>query len=403
MKILGIAVSTFILTIASSMVFGQVPDTAWTRTYGGSDNDFARAIVQTDDGGFVIVGYTGVMPDNFDIYVVKIDSVGVVQWQTTYGGKGCDTGSSVALCRDSGLIIAGYTNSFGKGWNDIYLVRTDRNGTVLWQKTFGGSNDDGASSVIETVDGGFIIAGETMSFGSGDYDVLVIKTDPDGNVLWKTTIGGPDCDGCQAIHQTYDGGYVIVGDTKSAGQGWHDVNLIKLDAQGNVCWEKTYGGKEFDCGEAVRQTRDRGFIIVGWTRSFGAGLSDVYLIRTDRNGEAQWMRTYGGAQHDFGFNVAQTFDGGFLIVGDTKSYGSGWYDVYVIRTDQYGDTLWTKAYGGEQPDESFALLPTKDGGYLIGGNSKSFEGWDDDVYLLKLMSIDPPRSVQQLLIHDSTH
>lgn len=402
MMILRIPPLLIALAMVCSIAAGQVPDTAWTRTYGGSDDDFARSIVQTDDGGSIIVGYTGIMPDNFDVYVIKVDSAGEMEWQKTYGGKGWDTGSAVDQCEDSGFIIAGYTNSYGKGWNDIYLVRTDNAGKILWQKTFGGSNEDGASSVLETIDGGFIIAGETMSFGAGDYDVLVIKTDAMGNVLWKNTIGGTYCDGCQAIQQTYDGGYIIVGDTKSSGKGWHDVNLIKLDARGNVRWSKTYGGKDFDYGEAIRETNDRGFIIVGWTRSFGAGLSDVYLIKTDRDGKVLWTKTYGGPQHDFGFNVEQTFDGGYLIVGDTKSYGSGWYDVYVIRTNEYGDTLWTKTYGGIQPDEAFALHPTKDGGYLIGGNSKSFGGWDDDVYLLKLQSINPPQSIQRLLIHDTT-
>jgi hypothetical protein len=131
-------------------------------------------------------------------------------------------------------------------------------------------------------------------------------------------------------------------------------------------------------------------------------MSDVYLVKTDRNGEPLWTKTYGGAQHDFGFDVMQTFDGGYLIVGDTQSFGSGWYDVYVIRTDAYGDTLWTRTYGGTQPDEAFALHPTRDGGYLICGNSKSFGGWDDDVYLIKLEPIDPPLAIQRLLIKDST-
>lgn len=388
--------------MTSCTLSGQVPDTAWSRTYGGSNDDFSRAISETDDGGFIIAGYTGIMPDNFDMYVIKVDSEGNLQWQTTYGGDGWDTGSAIDQCRDAGFIIAGYTNSFGKGWNDMYLVRTDRHGNVLWQKTFGGSNEDGASAVIETVDGGFIIAGETTSFGSGDYDVLLVKMDETGTITWKRTIGGSDCDGCQDIQQTYDGGYILVGDTGSSSRGWHDVSLIKLDQRGGVCWSKTFGGRDFDCGEAVRQTSDRGFIIAGWTRSFGAGLSDVYLIKTDRDGELQWTKTYGGPQHDFGFNVEETFDGGYLIVGDTRSYGAGWYDIYVIRIDKVGDTLWTRTYGGSQPDEAFALYPTKDGGYLIGGNTKSFGEWDDDVYLLKLDGINPAESVQRLLIHDST-
>ncbi len=386
----------------SCTLFGQHPDTVWSKTYGGSDDDFARSISGTEDGGFIIAGYTGVMPDNFDMYVIKIDAMGNPQWQTTYGGEGWDTGSAITQCRDEGFIIAGYTNSYGKGWNDIFLVRIDRQGNTIWQKTFGGCNEDGASAVIETIDGGFIIAGETTSFGEGDYDVLLVKLDAAGNIIWRRTIGGSECDGCQDIQQTYDGGFILVGDTKSAETAWHDVSLIKLDREGRVCWSKTFGGKDFDCGEAVRQTKDRGFIITGWTRSFGEGLSDVYLIKTDRDGELLWTRTYGGPQHDFGFNVEQTFDGGYLIIGDTKSYGAGWYDVYVVRTDGAGDTLWTRTYGGSKPDEAFALYPMEDGGYLIGGNSKSFGGWDDDVFLLKLGGIDPATSVQRLLIHDTT-
>ncbi len=394
------AVSLVLLLV--SAVLAQVPDTLWTKTYGGSNDDSGRSIQVTKDGGCIIVGHTGSVNNDFDVYCIKTDRYGDTLWTRTYGGPDWDTGSSIEQCSDRGYIITGYTKSSGAGSNDVLLIKIDSLGNLEWTKTYGGPNEDGASSVQQTMDGGYIITGETMSFGAQDYDVSIIKTDSVGNLLWLKTIGGSDCDGSQAIIQTYDGGYAIIGDTKSYGRGWHDVYLIKTDIQGDTLWTRTYGGTNFDYGESIQQTKDRGFIIAGWTRSFGSGMTDVYLIKTDRYGDTLWTRAYGGIDHDFGFSVVENYDGGYLIVGDTKSFGSGWYDVYVIKTDRYGDTLWTKTVGGIEPDEGFSIDRTFDGGYIIVGNSRSFGSGNDDVYLIRLEPFEPSDQILRILIWDST-
>lgn len=396
-----IIIVTSAVHLLISIIFAQEPDTLWTRTIGGVNDDIGRSVQQTYDGGYIITGYTGSIAGGFNVYLVKTDSLGSIIWTKTFGGKNSDTGSSISQCSDSGYIITGNTRSFGAGENDVYLIKTNALGDTIWTRTYGGYNEDGGSSIQQTFDGGFIIVGETMSFGYGDYDVYLIKTDSLGDTIWTKTYGGKDCDGGQSVKQTTDGGYIIVGDTKSFGTGWHDVYLIKTDARGETLWTKTYGGLDFDYGESVQQTTDKGYIIVGWTRSFGNGLSDIYLIKTDKNGDALWTRTYGGKNHDFGFSVHETLDGGYIITGDTKSFGSGWYDVYIIKTDENGDTLWTKTFGGTQPDEGFSIERSRDGGYIIAGSTKSFGSWDNDVYLIKLKPIEPPASVLDILIWDT--
>ena len=214
---------------------------------------------------------------------VAIIAEGFITFERTYGGSDWDDGSSVQQTSDGGYIIAGYTKSFGAG-GDVYLIKTDANGNLLWQKTYGGSGYDDGTSVKQTSDGGDIIAGWTESFGVGGRNVYLIKTDANGNLLWQKTYGGSDYDWVFSVQQTSDGGYIIAGLTESFGAGGRDVYLIKTDADGNLLWQKTYGGSDDDCGTSVQQTSDGGYIIAGYTFSFGAGEGDVYLIKTDANG-----------------------------------------------------------------------------------------------------------------------
>ena len=284
-------------------------------------------------------------------------------WTRTYGGIGFDFGREVQETEDGGFIIVGWTNSFGAGDYDVYLIRTDANGDTLWTKTYGGTDYDWGYSIQQMEDGGFIIVGGTNSFGAGDYDVYLIRTDANGDTLWTKTYGGADREWGYSIQQTEDGGFIVAGFTRSFGAGGSDVYLIRTDANGDALWIKTYGGVNSDWGNSIQQTKDGGFIIVGGTNSFGAGDYDVYLIRTDANGDTLWTRTYGSADYDdCGASVQQTKDGGFIIVGGTRSFGAGDYDVYLIRTDANGDTLWTRTYGSADYDDYGASVQqTEDG------------------------------------------
>jgi hypothetical protein len=180
--------------------------------------------------------------------------------------------------------LAGLTASFGAGSADIFLIKTYANGNIIWAKTYGGTNSDEAYSVHQTSDGGYIVAGATYSFGAGNYDIFLMKTDANGNVIWAKTYGGTSTDYAYSVQQTSDGGYIVAGYTASFGAGSGDIFLIKTDANGNVQWAKTYGGIGWDLAYSVQQTSDGGYIVAGLTISFGAGNYDIFLIKTDANG-----------------------------------------------------------------------------------------------------------------------
>ena len=212
-------------------------------------------------------------------------------FQNTFGGDSLDLGYSVQQTNDGGYVLTGSTNSYGNGDSDVYLIKTDGNGDSLWTRTFGGENQDFGSSLELTLDGGFIIVGR-LEHENGDKDVYLIKTDANGDSLWTKTFGGTSLDFGLFVVQTLDGGYIITGTTESFGNGGRDIYLIKTDASGDSLWTKTFGGAVFDVGNCVQQTTDGGYIIIGGTDSFGNGDRDAYLIKTDGNGVEQWNQTY---------------------------------------------------------------------------------------------------------------
>ena len=359
----------------------------WEKTFGGSDHDYGLSVQQTDDGGYIIAGGTySFGAGSADVYLVKTDVNGNKLWEKTFGGADKDRAFSVQQTSDGGYIIVGETQSFGAGGQDVYLIKTNANGNKLWEKTFGGADTDYASSVQQTSDGGYIMAGTTLSFGAGGADVYLIKTDTNGNSLWSRTFGGSIRDQGYHVQQTTDGGYIIVGEAESFGAGGSDVYLIKIDANGNSLWSKTFGGvDDIDGGSSVQKTADGGYIITGTTRSFGAGLRDVYLIKTNANGNKLWEKTFGGADEDSGYSVQQTFDGGYIIVGGTESFGAGGSDVYLIKTDLNGNKLWEKTFGGadeEWGEWGTQVQQTTDGGFIITGYIDSFGAGLLDVYLI---------------------
>jgi len=355
------------------------------KTFGGSESDEGFSVEETTDSGFIIAGYTYSYGNGGqDLYLIKTDMNGNELWSRTFGESNNDVGVSVAETDDGGFIITGSTSSYGNGSYDVYLLKTDMNGNELWSRTFGGIGSDYGNSVEETTDGGFIITGSTSSYGNGSYDVYLLKTDMDGNELWSRTFGGSEGDAGFSVEETTDGGFIITGNTGSYGNGSRDVYLIKTDSNGTELWSKTFGGSEGDYGYSVAEADDEGFIITGYTRSYGNEGADVYLLKTDMNGNELWSKTFGGIGYDIGAFVEETLDGGFIITG-SSSYGNGGIDAYLIRTNMNGTELWSKTFGGSEDDYGYSVEETSDGGFIITGLTYSYGngGENADVYLVK--------------------
>jgi PKD repeat protein len=368
-----------------SIVETSVNET-WNHTYGGSNIDIGYAVQQTVDDGYIITGYTRSYGANgHNIWLVKTDSLGNEQWNKTFGGADDDEGQSVQQTTDGGYIITGWTKSYGSGLKDLWLIKTDSAGTEQWNKIVGGASDDAGTFVRQTSDGGYIVAGYTSSFGAGSVDAWLIKTDSSGNQQWNKQFGSYSSDGTWCVEQTSDGGYVITGWTFSYGPGYvGNAWLVKTDSLGNQQWNKTFGGSDADRGYWVQQTNDGGYIITGYTASFGAGLDDALLIKTDASGNEQWTRTFGGTGRDYGYSVQQTIDGGYIIAGYTLSYGAGSEDVWLIKTDSAGNEEWNRTFGGTYSDVSYCVQQTTDTGYIVTGYTLSYGAGVHDVWLIKI-------------------
>jgi hypothetical protein len=362
----------------------EEPALSFTKTFGGEEDDRAHSIQQTTDGGYIITGSTESFgAGNGDVYLVKIDGEGNEEWYRTFGGEAYDTAHSVQQTTDDGYIIAGSTESFGAGNGDVYLVKADEEGNEEWSRTFGGETYDTAHSVQQTTDGGYIIAGHTMHRGNGN--VYLVKTDGEGNQEWSRTFGGEAYDTAHSVQQTTDGGYIIAGSTESFGTGGLDIYVIKTDGEGNGEWYRTFGGEENDRAYSVQQTADGGYIIAGDTESFGAGNSDVYLVKIDEEGDEEWSRTFGGEEDDRAYAVQWSRIGGYTIAGSTESFGTGNSDVYLVKIDEEGDEEWSRTFGGEEDDRAYAVQQTvDDGDYIIVGDTTSFGAGNSDVYVIEV-------------------
>jgi len=400
------------LTLSITVAYAESePVVEWRQMFGGSGHEVGFTACETSDGNYIMIGATeSYDAGNGDIWLVKADPNGNELWNKTFGGPAWECGRSIIETSDGNYLLAGGTESFVDEYDrDVWLIKTDPDGNVLWNKTFGGSGKDDSWSVQETNDCGYVIVGCTDSFSAHNrsifdlnaveyLDVLLIKTDQDGNEEWIRTFGGGSYDLGYSGQQTNDGGYIITGVTKSYGNGFGDFWLIKTDSNGYEEWNRTFGGANDEYSRSVRQTSDVGYIIVGDTGVRNNASYDVWLVKTDSNGYEEWNRTFGEPArtvdvpsfgsitttgHDHGSSVQETQDGGYVIAGNTASYGSYIGDIWLIKTDSDGYEEWNVTSNIRGTDEAFSVQETSDGGYIVAGDTSRGDYGGMDFWLWK--------------------
>lgn len=353
---------------------------------GGTTDDYANSVIQTSDGGYALAGETSSYGSGGrDVYVAKLNNAGVLQWTKTIGSSGIDWGYAIIQTTDGGFAITGTTSQFGAGGYDVYVIKLDNAGTLQWSRTIGGAGADQGYSIVQTSDGGYAIGGWSSSFGSGGQDIYVIKLDNTGALQWTKTIGGSSTEWGYSIIQTSDGGYAVGGHTNSYGAGGQDVYVVKLDNAGALQWTRTIGGTSDDAGTSIIQTTDGGYAIGGKTKSYGAGQNDFYFVKLNSGGALQWTRTVGGTNHDGAYGLVQTPDGGYALGGDSWSYGTA-QDFYIVKLDNAGALQWSKNIGGTGTDYGWSITKTSDKGYAVAGWTASFGSGLKDIFFVKLDS-----------------
>jgi hypothetical protein len=365
--------------------------TYWSRTYGGTSWELGSSFQTTADGGYIVAGASASFGSGWsDAWVIKVDSSGSIQWQKTYGGSSVNKQAiSLDTSTDGGYIIAGFSDTDNTGANDFWVFKVDSSGNMLWEKTYGGDGDDYVWSVHATSDGGYIVGGYTYSFGAGDADVWILKLDSSGNVQWQKTYGGSDGDVIRCLQTTSDGGSIVSGLTYSFGgnQAW----IVKLDSSGNIQWEKTYGGTSSYNAWFIQTTSDGGYIVSGDTSPSNFDGLDFWISKLDSSGNIEWQKTYGGSLADRALGIQPAADGGYIVGGFTYSFGAGDADIWILKLNSSGDAQWQKTFGGSSEDWVGSIQQTA-GVFVITGHTYSFGNVDNALWLFSLDSngeIDP--------------
>ncbi|MEO0127635.1 MAG: hypothetical protein ABIL44_07795 [candidate division WOR-3 bacterium] len=347
-------------------LFGTI---TFEKTYGIPNmNEIGYRVINTTDSGYAAIGIAGTGRDM--IYFLRVDSLGNLQC-TTSVSQGYVNKSAYSFIQlpNGGFASVGDIDSILDLFpSQIYIVWFNANGDTVRSKVFGGDSLDIGYWIEITPDSNLIITGETKSYGSGCSDVWLVKMDFMGNIIWTKTFGGESYDIGRCVKTTPDNGFIIVGSTYSLGNGFSDIYLIKTDSLGNLLWQNTYGGSNYEYGYDV-EVLANGYIIVGQTNSFdGHWDQDVYLIRTDSLGDTVWTKTFdNNMDDDVGYSIAITSDNGFVIAGYTTPEVAGYMELWLIKTDTAGNLLWTRTYGGQDDDCAYGIEKTDDNGYIITG------------------------------------
>ena len=391
-------------------------DIDFIKTFGGSNNESAKSITKTSDGGYAILGYTQSLDGDvinktntsYDYWLLKFDQNHNLQWQKTYGGSGDDRGNEVIQTTDGGYAILGYSQSNDGdvsenfGFSDYWVSKLDASGNILWEKSLGYAGTDTGISIKETNDLGFLLTGVldvTASGGNGNSkntkinhaggDYWVIKLNMAGDKQWSKYYGGTFTDTPYDVIETEDNGYIIVGSSDSAdvdissSQGTYDFWVIKINSTGTMVWEKSFGGSEIDEAFSIIKSSDGNYVIVGDTRSndknvsHNNGASDLWIIKISPSGNLLWEKTFGGTSFDAGRSISNTSDNGFLISGSSRSMdgdlttNQGQNDVWVIKIDSNGSLLWQKSLGGSNIDFAYDAIALDDNSFIVIGESSS--------------------------------
>ncbi len=413
-----------LLSIPFNYLSAQAPAIAWDKTIGGTNRDELYTLVQTSDNGFLLGGRSSsnIGEDksedsrgSYDYWIVKIDANGNKLWDKTYGGTTSDILSSIINTSDGGFLLGGRSTSNispdksedSRGSSDYWIIKIDANGNKLWDKTYGGDQGDLLYKILATTDGGYLLCGESQSGISGeksdpsnDFDFWVVKIDANGNKLWDKTFGADDRERSTTASLASDGGFLlggfsnsnISGDKSENAKGGYDYWVIKLDSNGNKLWDKTIGGSTQDELYGLASTSDNGFILGGASEANisgdksenSKGSSDYWIVKIDASGNIQWDKTIGSSGYDFLTNVLQSTDGGFILCGSSSSDISGDKtedsrgnsDFWVVKTNASGNIQWDKTLGGDSADTPFTLEQATDGGYISGGITRSSASGD---------------------------
>ena len=356
------------------------PMKTWEKIVGGDMWDCANGIIQASDGSYMIAGSTSSYGlSASDYYVVKIDVDSNIIWENTYGTDEIENGYSITETNDGGFVVAGISGIKGSGDYSAYLVKFNNNGDTIWTRSHGGAADDAASCVCATSDGGVVFTGYTESFGAGNKDIYLVKLNQNGDTSWTKTFGSEYSDAGGCVAQTSDGGYIVTGRYHTA-SNTSDAFLLKTDSLGNEQWIKHYSKSTSDAGFCVKETSNGGYIIAGVTGD-GFSFSDIFIIKTNSYGNVEWANSYGRDESDAGYSVVQYNDGGYIVAG-----GTGYKYAYLVKVNTLGDTLWTRTYGSyNNPIYAYSLTNTLDGGYIFIGSK--LPGMDNsDIYIYKVDS-----------------
>ncbi|MDP6437830.1 MAG: hypothetical protein QF803_09325 [Gammaproteobacteria bacterium] len=357
----------------------------WEGVFGGPAKDWAYAMTGTHDGGLCTAGRTASKGAGLeDVWLVRVDGRGRLLWDKSFGGPAIDRARAIIETQDRGLVVAGATESKGAGEFDVWVLKTDADGNLLWDRVFGGPATDWASAAVETSDGGIALGAYTQDKSGAPYDFWIIKLDKDGELLWQRRYGGPATDWINAMTETADGGLVAVGHTESKGAGAADLWVLKVGSTGDPQWDRTVGGTESDYASTVTATRDGGVVVGGMTLSEGAGGFDIRVLKLDSSGETAWDRIFGGAKDDWVRAVVETHDGGYALSGYTISQGAGLYDVWILKLDPDGALLWERTHGESGNEWARALIELPDGGLAVAGDTYSKGAGASDVLVFKI-------------------